>query len=459
MKTYKVSRRDALRMLGMAGVASTLPGPGLGLNRAQAQSAQIPKRIIFFYTNHGTLRQSWLPKGVGTSPATETAFELNDILVPLQAYKKDLLIIDGLDMLSSDKQTGAAKNAHIRGHCHSLVAADMAGADQAGGISIDQHIAKALNSPSPITPISSLEIGIDPNVESLISYAAASQKLPIEMDPKKAFTRLFPTGSAPGSMATSDKTPAQQRSVLDFVLGEFNAVKGKLDPNARARVESHADAVRDLETRLGIAVQRTCTAPQLAAAANRNSDYAGYYDTTADNFMRVIQAAFACDMTRVVTFNLEAIPDKRCGYTAGAAGSTDMHDLIHKVAMPNDAASKDATALGIVKSFHTEYAKQFSKLLGYLSSMQEADGQTMLDHTIVLWCGEIAEGNHDLHRLPWLIAGQGGGSVRTGRFLTVPRSPSARGHNDLFVSLANAMGSNITAFGNPAACKGPITLT
>jgi hypothetical protein len=458
MSAYKVSRRDVLKMLGMAGAASTLPGLGLRPSRARA-ATEIPKRIIFFYTNHGTLRQYWLPKGVGGAAATETSFDLNDILVPLQAYKKDLLIIDGLDMLSSDKQTAAAKNAHIRGHCHSLVAADMAGQDQAGGISIDQHIAKSLNSPSPITPIPSLEIGVDPNVESLISYSAASQKLPIEMDPKKAFARLFPTGSAPSGAETQDKTPAQQRSVLDFVLGEFNSVKGKLDANARARMESHADAVRDLETRLGIAVQRSCTAPQLAAAANAGSDYASYYDTTADNFMRVIQAAFACDSTRVVTFNLEAIPGSRCGYTPGAAGSTDLHDLVHKVAMPNDAASKDANAVGIIKSFHTEYAKYFAKLLGYLSSIQEADGKTVLDHTIVLWCGEIAEGNHDLHHLPWLIAGSGGGSVRTGRFLSVPRSPSPRGHNDLFVSLANAMGSNITSFGNPAVCKGALALT
>src|SRR4051794_2215815 len=149
MNTYKLSRRDALRMLGMAGVASQLPGIGLGLNCAHAQSAAIPKRIIFFYTNHGTLRQSWLPKGVGSSPATETAFELNDILVPLQAYKKDLLIIDGLDMLSSDKQSGAAKNAHIRGHCHSLVAADMAGAGQGGAPFLDQHIPKKPKLPPP----------------------------------------------------------------------------------------------------------------------------------------------------------------------------------------------------------------------------------------------------------------------------------------------------------------------
>jgi hypothetical protein len=459
MNHFKMSRRQALRMLGAAGAASMLPSAGL--SRARAQSAEIPKRILFFYTNHGTYRQAWLPKGIGSAPATETAFDLGEIHQPLAQYKKDLLIIDGLDMLSSDKQTGAAKNAHIRGHCHSMVANDMASADQAGGISIDQHIAKALNSPSPITPIPSLEIGVDPNVESLISYAAASQKLPIEMDPKKAFNRLFPNGAAPGSGATAmmDKTPQQRRSVLDFVLGEFNANKSKLDATARQRLELHADAVRDLETRLDIAVQRTCTAPQLAAAPSYNGDYSGWYNATADNFMRLIQAAFACDMTRVITFSMEMIPGAMCGYSAGASGSTDLHDLIHKVAMPNDAASKDASAVGIIKSFHTEYAKQFAKLLGYLSSVKEADGKTMLDHTMVLWCGEIAEGNHDLHKLPWLIAGSGGGSVRTGRFLQVPRSPSARGHNDLFVALANAMGSNITTFGNPSVCKGALALT
>ncbi|HKP62332.1 MAG TPA: DUF1552 domain-containing protein [Polyangiales bacterium] len=459
MKNYKLSRRSALRMLGMAGAASMFPG-GLGLSRALAQStSNIPKRILFFYTNHGTHRPAWVPKGVGGAAVSETSWDLNEILVPLAAYKKDLLILDGLDMLSSDVQSGPAKNAHIRGHCHSMVAADMASADLAGGISIDQHIAQALNKPTPITPLPSLEIGIEPNQESLISFSAASQKLPIEMSPQKAFSRLFPGGAAPGSMmAAQDKTPEQQRSVLDFALAEYNTLAPKLDRDARMRCEAHAAAVRDLETRLGIAVQRSCTAPQLAAATSRNSDYAAYYTSTADNFMRLIQAAFACDLTRVITFSPEAIPDALSGYKS-INGSTDMHDMIHKVAMRNDALSKDATAVGIVKNFHTEYAKLFAKLLGYLSQMKEADGQSMLAHTIVLWCGEIAEGNHDLHMLPWLIAGQGGGSVRTGRYLQIPRSPKARGHNDLYVSLANAMGSNITTFGNASVCKGPITLT
>jgi hypothetical protein len=33
-----------------------------------------------------------------------------------------------------------------------------------------------------------------------------------------------------------------------------------------------------------------------------------------------------------------------------------------------------------------------------------------------------------------------------------------RKHNDLLVGIANAMGTNITTFGNPAYCTGPLSL-
>ena len=113
--------------------------------------------------------------------------------------------------------------------------------------------------------------------------------------------------------------------------------------------------------------------------------------------MRLIQAAFACDLTRVVTFNMEAIPDDHVDVRAAQdLGATDVHDLIHKVDS-SDPLSKNATAVGVIKQFHTEYAKQFAKLLDYLAAIPEADGTTALHHTVVLWCGEIATGNHDLH--------------------------------------------------------------
>jgi hypothetical protein len=379
---------------------------------------------------------------------------LGAIHQPLAAFKQDLLLIDGLDMLSSDIQTGSAANAHIRGHCHSMTAVQMADANLAGGSSIDQHIAQALRKAGVLTALPSLEIGVDPNSESRISFASSAQQLPIESDPQNTWKRLFPNGATGQGTPMQDSRAARKQSVLDFVAEDFAALTPRLGRDDRRKLEVHADLVRDLEKRLNVSAAVSCSAPSLTAVDSR-AEYASYYEDTGDAFMRLIQAAFACDLTRVVTFNMEAIPDELCGYNS-SFGTTDMHDLIHKVAQSSDPLSKNSAAVQTVVRFHTEYAKQFAKLLGYLAAIPEADGTTALHHTSVLWCGEIAEGNHDLHKLPWLIAGQGGGSVRTGRFLQVPRSPEARGHNDLFVALANAMGSPITSFGAGAVSNGAL---
>ena len=60
-------------------------------------------------------------------------------------------------------------------------------------------------------------------------------------------------------------------------------------------------------------------------------------------------------------------------------------------------------------------------------------------------CSEVADGNtHQHHDLPILVAGNGGGTIRTGRFLDL----GFRSHGDLWTGLAQAMGSNIQNFGS-----------
>jgi hypothetical protein len=67
--------------------------------------------------------------------------------------------------------------------------------------------------------------------------------------------------------------------------------------------------------------------------------------------------------------------------------------------------------------------------------------------------------------LPWFVVGSANGYFSTGRYLQFPRTmpsyvdpgyDSGRPHNDLFVSIANAMGMDIDTFGNPDVCTGPI---
>lgn len=94
-----------------------------------------------------------------------------------------------------------------------------------------------------------------------------------------------------------------------------------------------------------------------------------------------------------------------------------------------------------------------------LKAVPESDGQALFDHSVILWCSQIGYGSHDLANLPRVIAGDANGYFKTGRYLKLPASPkSKRGqpHNDLLVSLANAVDVPITTFGNAACCSGPL---
>ena len=52
-----------------------------------------------------------------------------------------------------------------------------------------------------------------------------------------------------------------------------------------------------------------------------------------------------------------------------------------------------------------------------MHSLREGDG-TLLDNCIMMWGSGLEDGNkHTRENLPFIIAGSGGGSLKTGRFL------------------------------------------
>jgi hypothetical protein len=111
----------------------------------------------------------------------------------------------------------------------------------------------------------------------------------------------------------------------------------------------------------------------------------------------------------------------------------------------------------------------FGKLIAGLAAVPEPDGSTLLDHTILVWCGEIGSTGHINRMMNYVIAGSGGGQLTTGRYLSMPRTPTTSTssgsyptvglpHNNLFVTLANLMGlSDVTTFGDPKVCTGALS--
>jgi hypothetical protein len=68
------------------------------------------------------------------------------------------------------------------------------------------------------------------------------------------------------------------------------------------------------------------------------------------------------------------------------------------------------------------------------------------------YCGTTG---HDLTRMPYVLAGGGGGKLNTGRVVDYKSAP--KDNNQLLVSLANIMGAtDITSFGDPSGATGPL---
>lgn len=491
----KITRRDVLRILGLAGAgyaASTLLRP----TPVRAGDPAIPKRIVFFYTEHGTQKQFrddgslepfWTPTVSGapdassiTMPWSTPTFTLNDIHQPLVAHQKQLLLLDGIDMISANVDPIDPANAHIAGETHALIAQNRQSAAIAGGPSIDQLIAQKINAPDPITALPSLEVIVSPRqwdagggaAESSPLYMAAGQPIPIYGNVGNVYDRLFPNGpqgTTAEEIAKQQKALAQQTSVLEATYARYKGVAGRASALDRARLDAHAEALRDLEKRLALMPSASCVEPtpsilDTAVSNPLMGEEAAAYDANADVMMRLVQTALACDLTRVVTMCVPVPPEDRFGYVS-IGGTTDFHDMVHKTNGVAPPLGKDAGAIGIMKAYHTYLASMFAKLLDLLVAIPEADGTTLLDNTLVVWCGQISGGDHSLDHVPYVLAGGMGGLVKPGRYVRYPRVKDtqawpvySRGpaHNDLMVSFANMMGVETSTFGNAAVCKGPL---
>jgi hypothetical protein len=116
--------------------------------------------------------------------------------------------------------------------------------------------------------------------------------------------------------------------------------------------------------------------------------------------------AFQTDTTRVSTY-IGSTPN---GVSYPELGFNDAH---HSQTHHNNEAGKVAKVAAITK-FNID---QFAYMVKKMASLREGDG-TLLDNCILMWGSGLEDGNkHSRENLPFIIAGKGGGSIHTGRFL------------------------------------------
>jgi hypothetical protein len=454
VSSRRISRRALLR--GAGGIAIGLPFLEImGEPRtAAAADPVIPQRFIVFFSPDGYIRKNWVPTG------DETNFQLGRSLMPLNDFKQNLIVLDGVDNEAAKHGPG---DDHMRGMGSMLTGTELLpGTYQGGccepsgvasGISIDQKIANVIGKNQKFK---SLEFGVlagnSGNALSYATYAGSNQPLPAENNPGSIFSRVF--NEIGGDQSAVDRLQAQRKSVLDAVAASYSSLAPRLGQIDKQRVDLHFSQIRDMETRLTTKanVSALCVKPGQPNVSQtyRQNDQ---YPNTGKLQMDLMVSALACDLTRVATIQ----------WAASATGprftwlgvDRGQHDVSHDGDDNADSQEK-------LTKIDEWYAKQLAYLMGALKAIPEGPpGKTMLDHTLILWCNELSRGNAHSHPdMPYVLAGgteaaPGTKKLQMGRFLKYDNKQTVK-HNDMLVSIQNVFGINENTFGNPAYCSGAL---
>ena len=428
-----ISRRTLLRGIGAAVAVPWLDAMTPAF--ARSTSASFPTRLGFIYVPNGKNMDDWTPKAEGAD------YELPSILQPLKDLKGDFSILTGL---TADKARahGDGGGDHARALAAFLTGSQPRktdGTDIRAGVSVDQVAAAAIGDQ---TRLSSLEIGCEAGsmagncdsgyscvYSSTMSWKSATQPLPKEVNPKSVFDRLFGGGSA----AERAKTRAQRQSVIDLVREDYKDLNGRVGKHDQQKLDEYISSIRDIEVRLERAVHMPeVKVPEgIARPIGIPASYEEHIKLMGDLFV----LAFQTDVTRVATFVVaNEGSNKPYAFVGVPEGH---HDLSHH---GNSAEKKSKIAK--INAFHTQ---MLAYTLGRLKSIKEGDG-TLLDHCLIAYGSGNSDGNaHNHDNLPLLLAGTGGGAIKTGRHVRYPKETPL---NNLWLALLQRAGVKLQSLGD-----------
>ncbi|MBV8878445.1 MAG: DUF1552 domain-containing protein [Planctomycetaceae bacterium] len=441
---WLIDRRTCLRGLG-ASLALPLMETMGWADAPRGRRVKPPVRLAFMYMPHGVIPERFWP----ADPASFLTMP-PPILESLRPVLDQCLLVKGISGVPIAPLNGAPHALELS----TWLTASLPDANRRDvvniAISADQI---AANYVGAFTALPSLELATMPqthkeNQEGLneayyshCSFRSPTQPLPAETNPRSVLKRLFqlreqdPSHAKAGSSIEAD---ALDRSMLDLVLGGAKDLRGKLSRGDQHKLDEYLDGVRSLERRIAAMELRRLEAAREAAGsgapARSATDSAPIEVSIPEGakrseYMQVMcdltVLAFQTDLTRVSTY-IGSTPN---GVSYPELGFSDEH---HSQTHHNNRE----VMVDKVAKINAFNVAQFAYMVKRLHSLREGEG-TLLDNCIMMWGSGLEDGNkHSRANLPFVIAGRGGGTLKTGRFL-----PDSKGNQgDLLATLLTCAG-------------------
>ena len=434
MKT--LPRRTFLKgagaVMGLPLLEAMLPR---GTQAAEA-AMKSPTRMAFVFFPNGAIMPSWKPKQTGAS------YELSETLSPLSKFQSQINVITGLAQ-DNGRAKGDGPGDHARCASTYLTGAHpfkTSGSDIKVGLSVDQVAAQAIGK---LTKLPSLELGIERGrnagncdsgyscaYSSNVSWKSPTTPMAKEVNPRLVFERLF--GNQSEGEQENSRRDFYRKSILDLVSQNAEQLKFQLGQTDRRKIDEYFTSVRELERRIFKSEEKTKRQrPDFKTPTGIPRDLTEHVRLMYD----LMVLAFRTDTTRVSTFML------------GNAGSNRSYRMVdvreghHSLSHHRNQKAKTDQ----IKKIDKYLATQFAYFLDKLDSVKEGD-RTLLENSMVVYGSGLGDANrHSHHDLPMVMAGQAGGTIKTGSHIALSGEIPM---NNLFLSMLDRVGAKVESIGD-----------
>jgi hypothetical protein len=409
-----LSRRTLLRGVGTA-LSLPLLDSMVPAQTPLAKTAAAPQlRLGLCFIPHGAVMANWTPTSEGAD------FKVSRTLAPLEPFKDQVVVVTNLaHKMAAPGGPGDNGGDHTRSPAVFLNGVHPKrtdGADIQAGVTIDQIAAQNIGQETPLPSlelatedfsglVGSCDVGFSCAYMNTISWRTPTTPLPMEINPRVVFNRLFGDGA---NSAERLQRIEEQRSILDAVTERIRHLEGNLGPRDRNRVAEYLDTVREIERRIQIAEKQN--ANSTLAVPDSPAGIPDNHQEHSKLMFDLMAIAFQANLTRISTFMMAREVSYRTFPMLGI--SEGFHPASHHQNNPERLEN-----LTRINTYHVGLLAYF---LGKLKATPDGDGN-LLDHSLILYGSGMSNSNvHNHSPLPVFVAGGAAGRMQGGRHLKYP---------------------------------------
>jgi len=439
-----LSRRKFL--VGNGGLL-TLPFlPSLARRGKLSASA---KRFVMMYLPNGLVRRCFIPgEEENSSPGFKTVkgsekfransdstpsgmrpLKMTSTLKPLSGHLENLTLVTGLD-----RPYKLGGDAHEQGaSCYlSSVSPEEAAEKKLRflqGRTLDHVIGDKLGRESPLKTLEISCNGFTQGKESTrfdnISWSGVDQVAPSIKDPQALYDRLFLSADA--------RYNDHLNEVTSLVMADAKSLSAKLGRDDKGTLDEFMTMVRDIEIRM-VRLRKLVAEAGIDRPTDEVLPRGEYVKLQCD----LMIAALQMGITNVTTMMIG--PER---WNAPMLYENVFDKPVVHHSMSHSQRGDGYVKLQKLDLFHME---KYDYVLSRMKNLKEADGSSMLDHSVVACGVGLGDGaTHQYFDLPLMLAGKANPKMKNGRHLQCPNGTPI---SNAWLSIARHLGLEMNRFSN-----------